>query len=67
MTVTPFQQSKTSMEEQNAWSKRYRNDRSLIQFKKKDAVEKEKLTEEQQLICRHLVRGFSLKLKMWRK
>jgi hypothetical protein len=28
---------------------------------------KVKLTEDQLLLCRHLVRGYSLKIKKWRK
>jgi hypothetical protein len=34
---------------------------------KRITSDQEELSEEQMLACRHLVRGFSLKLKTWRR
>lgn len=68
MEISPFKASKTTMNAPNIWDKRYAANRSSFShFGKKEISELPKLTEEQQITCRHLVRGYSLKLKIWRK
>jgi len=66
VTIKPLSESSESYQERDYWS-RYSRRRGFSQFEKKDEIERDILTPDQVLTCRHLVRGFSLKLKMWRK
>ncbi len=61
-----MKESSEKYEERSFW-RRYRRDTSFKQFQKEDTSVRDVLTPEQILTCRHLVRGFSLKLKAWRK
>lgn len=64
VTITPVKATGESYEEPDYW-RRFRQSINFHSFDKKEVSKKEILTEEQSLTCRHLVRGFSLKKKLW--
>ena len=65
--IEPWKNSGANLQDVDMWTKRYQRDRYFSQYEKEKSSLKTELTHEQVLMCRHLVRGFSLKLKRWRK